>query len=98
MAVPSVYYNLGNYYEKKLDKEEVKRKLSKLRLLVSGSSALPEKEMLKWRSISGQDILERFGMTEIGMGLSNLYDERVPGKVGYPLPGVEAALLEIEKL
>jgi len=57
---------------------------------------LPESEMRRWRAISGQDILERFGMTEIGMGLSNSYlSHKLPGKVGMPLPGVEAALLDI---
>jgi malonyl-CoA/methylmalonyl-CoA synthetase len=51
--------------------------------------------MEKWREISGHVLLERYGMTEIGMGLSNpLQGERVPGSVGFPLPGVEARLAD----
>ncbi len=67
--------------------------------MVSGSSALPEKDMHLWHSISGHFLLERYGMTEIGMGLSNpLSGPRVPGHVGFPLPGVQAALLDTDKL
>lgn len=42
-----------------------------MRLMVSGSAALPERDMLVWNKISGHMLLERFGMTEIGMALSN---------------------------
>jgi malonyl-CoA/methylmalonyl-CoA synthetase len=49
----------------------------------------------RWRAISGHTLLERYGMTEIGMALSNpLHGERRPGFVGAPLPGVEARLVE----
>jgi len=42
---------------------------------------------------TGQPLLERYGMTEAGMLLSNsLAGERRPGCVGTPLPGVEARL------
>src|SRR5690606_11560704 len=45
--------------------------------------------------ITGHVLLERYGMTEIGMALSNpLAGKRVPGKVGGPLPGVEVALID----
>lgn len=39
--------------------------------MVSGSAALPEKVMETWEEISGHTLLERYGMTEIGMGISN---------------------------
>ena len=43
--------------------------------------------------VSGHDLLERYGMTEIGMGLSNpLHGVRRPGFVGLPLPGVTAKI------
>jgi malonyl-CoA/methylmalonyl-CoA synthetase len=46
-----------------------------------------------WTELTGQKLLERYGMTEIGMALSNPYDsERRPGAVGQPLPGVEIRL------
>jgi malonyl-CoA/methylmalonyl-CoA synthetase len=48
----------------------------------------------RWKEISGHTLLERYGMTEIGMALSNpLRGERVPGSVGTPLPGVEVQLV-----
>ena len=65
--------------------------------MVSGSSALPEKDMILWNQISGHYLLERYGMTEIGMGLSNPYDGvRKPGFVGKPLPKVSASLLDLD--
>jgi malonyl-CoA/methylmalonyl-CoA synthetase len=51
----------------------------------------------RWRELSGHTLLERYGMTEIGMGLSNPYRGiRVPGSVGTPLPGVEIRLVDEE--
>ena len=41
--------------------------------MVSGSAALPEGQFKSWEELSGQRLLERFGMTEIGMALSNSY-------------------------
>jgi malonyl-CoA/methylmalonyl-CoA synthetase len=65
-----------------------------LRLMVSGSAALPVTTLQRWKEISGHTLLERYGMTEIGMALSNpLHGERVPGSVGRPLPGVEVQLV-----
>jgi malonyl-CoA/methylmalonyl-CoA synthetase len=64
-----------------------------MRLMVSGSAALPVSTMLRWKEISGHTLLERYGMTEIGMALSNpLCGNRVSGSVGKPLPGVEVQL------
>lgn len=97
MAVPTIYYKLIAYWDQSTDEE--KSKLSsaanKLRLMVSGSAALPVPVLEKWRTISGHTLLERYGMTEIGMGLSNSYrGERRPGHVGLPLPGVEMRLVD----
>jgi malonyl-CoA/methylmalonyl-CoA synthetase len=67
----------------------------RMRLMVSGSAPLPAQILERWREISGHPLLERYGMTEIGMGLSNpLAGERIPGHVGTPLPGVEVRLLD----
>jgi len=66
-----------------------------LRLMMSGSAALPVSILERWRAISGHTLLERYGMTEIGMALSNPLDgERRPGCVGMPLPGVEVRLVD----
>lgn len=75
MAVPTVYYNLIEYYKsKQLDKRTVKSGLSKLRLMVSGSASLPTPIFEEWERISGHRLLERYGMTEIGMAISNSYE------------------------
>ncbi|MCX7002548.1 MAG: acyl-CoA synthetase [bacterium] len=97
MAVPTIYTRLIAYWEAAPDEE--KQQLSdgcrRLRLMVSGSAALPVSVFEKWRSISGHALLERYGMTEIGMALSNpLRGERRPGHVGAPLPGVAARLVD----
>jgi malonyl-CoA/methylmalonyl-CoA synthetase len=92
MAVPTVYAKLITAW-KQADPER-QQKISEgcraMRLMVSGSAALPVTTLEAWREISGHVLLERYGMTEIGMGLSNpLCGERVPGHVGRPLPRVE---------
>ena len=62
--------------------------------MVCGSAALPVSTLERWREITGHTLLERYGMTEIGMALSNpLHGTRVPGSVGSPLPGVEVQLV-----
>uniref|UniRef100_A0A673UMY8 Acyl-CoA synthetase family member 3 n=1 Tax=Suricata suricatta TaxID=37032 RepID=A0A673UMY8_SURSU len=63
-------------------------------LMVSGSAALPVPVLEKWQRVTGHTLLERYGMTEIGMALSNpLTGARVPGSVGTPLPGVEVRIV-----
>jgi malonyl-CoA/methylmalonyl-CoA synthetase len=63
--------------------------------MVSGSAALPESVLARWREITGHVLLERYGMTETGMILSNpLHGERVAGTVGTPLPGVEVKVVD----
>jgi malonyl-CoA/methylmalonyl-CoA synthetase len=70
-----------------------------LRLTVSGSAACPVPTQTAWRETTGGDVLlERYGMTEIGMALSNpLRGTRTPGAVGTPLPGVEVKIVEEER-
>ncbi len=65
-----------------------------LRLMVSGSAALPVSTLERWREITGHVLLERYGMTELGMVLSNSLTRRVPGHVGEPLPGVEVRIMD----
>jgi malonyl-CoA/methylmalonyl-CoA synthetase len=65
-----------------------------LRLATSGSAALPVTLGERWRAITGAYPLERFGMTEIGVGMSNPVDGvRKPGCVGLPLPTVETRIV-----
>jgi malonyl-CoA/methylmalonyl-CoA synthetase len=63
--------------------------------MVSGSAALPVQTLARWREITGHTLLERYGMTEIGMALSNpLHGDRRAGSVGAPLPGMEVRLVD----
>ncbi len=97
MAVPDVYSRLIAAWEAAPPARQ--RAMSDacraMRLMVSGSSALPVPRLEAWRNITGHTLLERYGMTEIGMALSNpLHDERKPGYVGTPLPGVSVRLVD----
>lgn len=97
MAVPTIYVKLINAWESA--DLELQQKMSQgcaqMRLMVSGSAALPVQVLEKWQNISGHFLLERYGMTEIGMALSNpLHGERLAGYVGKPLPGVEVRLVD----
>lgn len=96
MAVPTIYYKLIDYWDQASNdkKHEYSDALKKFRLMISGSAALPVPVLKKWRDISGYTLLERYGMTEIGMALSNPYSgERRAGHVGQPLPGVDIRLI-----
>ncbi len=97
MAVPTIYFKLISYWENlPADKQkQISATLTKFRLMVSGSAALPVSVMEKWRGISNHNLLERYGMTEIGMGISNPYSgERRAGYIGKPLPGVKIRLTD----
>jgi malonyl-CoA/methylmalonyl-CoA synthetase len=96
-AVPTIYHRLIASWD--AAPPDVRRRRSEgvrgLRLMMSGSAALPVKTLERWREISGHTLLERYGMTEIGMALANpLNGERRPGCVGTPLPGVEVRLVD----
>jgi malonyl-CoA/methylmalonyl-CoA synthetase len=96
MAVPTVYVKLIAVWDAASPERRatLSEACAKLRLMVSGSAALPVSTLERWKEISGHTLLERYGMTEIGMALSNpLRGERVPGSVGTPLPSVEVQLV-----
>jgi malonyl-CoA/methylmalonyl-CoA synthetase len=95
--VPTIYHRLVASWEAAPPATERARSAGcrKLRLMMSGSAALPVQTLERWRDVSGHTLLERYGMTEIGMALSNpLHGDRRPGFVGAPLPGVEARLTD----
>ncbi len=97
MAVPTVYAKLVAAWDAAGHATRIRRSEAcrQLRLMVSGSAALPVPLFARWEELSGHRLLERYGMTEIGMALSNpLRGDRVPGSVGAPLPGVDVALVE----
>lgn len=79
-----------------------KRAISRknLRLNISGSAALPTPTKSAWTELSGGNVLlERYGMTEVGMAISCGLSRRgrVDGSVGWPLPSVEVRLWDTDK-
>ena len=97
MAVPTIYVKLIAALEQMpaAEREAAAGGFAAMRLMVSGSAACPVSVHEKWQALTGQTLLERYGMTEIGMALSNPYvGERRPGTVGQPLPGVDVILVD----
>jgi malonyl-CoA/methylmalonyl-CoA synthetase len=91
MAVPTFYVRL-------LDEPGFTRDLTRhMRLFTSGSAPLLPETHRSFRERTGHAILERYGMTETNMNTSNPYDgDRIPGTVGFPLPGVEVRVADPE--
>jgi malonyl-CoA/methylmalonyl-CoA synthetase len=71
--------------------------LDRMRLFCSGSAPLEVETFHAFQALTGHAILERYGMTETGMNLSNPYTgRRIPGTVGTPLPGVSMRIIDRE--
>lgn len=99
MAVPTIYFSLLQHYKSAMQEQQLvwTKAAASFRLMVSGSAALRPELWQEWETISGQQLLERYGMTEIGMALSNpLKGTREPGLVGKPLPGVRCRIRNAE--
>lgn len=102
MAVPTIYAKLIQHYDKMFSskapfsrsKEFIRAAcMQKIRLMVSGSASLPVPVLERWKEITGHTLLERYGMTEIGMALTNpLHGTRKPGYVGKPFPGIKVCI------
>lgn len=91
MGVPTFYTRL--LQSPNLTKEST----SHMRLFVSGSAPLLAETHREWSARTGHAVLERYGMTETNMNTSNPYDgDRVPGAVGFPLPGVSVRVTNPE--
>ncbi|MCL6284887.1 malonyl-CoA synthase [Ruegeria sp. 2012CJ41-6] len=88
MGVPTFYTRLL------ADPRLTRERAAKMRLFISGSAPLLVDTHEQWEARTGHRILERYGMTETNMSTSNPYDgERRAGTVGFPLPGVEARIM-----
>lgn len=102
-SVPAAYKKILSYLETRPqeEKDRFRRKMQEnVRLFVSGSSALPVPVLKEFEAASGHKMLERYGMTELGMVFSQPYEtatgtERIPGTVGLPLPTVEVKLRKV---
>jgi len=92
-GVPTVYVRLLDPVI--VDDANAKAIGSHARLFVSGSAPLPAHVHEAFRAKFGHTILERYGMSEALMIMSNLYQgERRAGAVGPPLPGVSARVVD----
>lgn len=88
-GVPAIHRRLLELPPRRLEA------LRRLRLVTSGSGPLSPSLAEAFRSATGVSLLERYGLTESGLDVSNPYDgDRPPGQVGTPLPGVEVELRE----
>lgn len=95
-GVPTMYaYLLQGYKGMDEDAQKVATSAAQqLRLMMCGSSALPQPVMNEWEKLTGHRLLERYGMTEFVMALSNPYHgARKAGTVGKPLPGVQVKIV-----
>jgi malonyl-CoA/methylmalonyl-CoA synthetase len=93
-GVPTMYHRLALAAE---EEPRIAAALARARLLVSGSAALPAVEHVRIESICGQQVVERYGMTETMMICAVRADgERRAGYVGRPVPGVEIRLVDDE--
>ncbi len=96
---PTLFFGVPTIYVRLLEvPEETAREIgARMRLFVSGSAPLPAQVLEAFRALYGHTILERYGMTETLMNISNPYPgERRAGTVGLPLPGISVRLLDEE--
>jgi len=97
MAVPTIHAKLFAAFDSADAQKQARwsRGACTLRLVTSGSAALPQAVGERWRSMTGAYPLERFGMTEIGVGSANPLAPhlRRPGTVGLPLPTVRSRIV-----
>ena len=90
-GVPTMYHRLA---EEAGANQRLAEALGRPRLLVSGSAPLPAPDFERMRELTGQEIVERYGLTETLMNAAvRASGERRPGYVGEPLPGVEVRLV-----
>jgi malonyl-CoA/methylmalonyl-CoA synthetase len=94
---PTLFFGVPTIYVRLLDIPTATARIigRALRLCVSGSAPLPAQVLEEFHECFGHTILERYGMTETLMNMSNPYiGERRPGSVGLPLPGILVRLLD----
>ena len=98
---PTLFFGVPTVYVRLLDTPpDIARAIgARMRLFVSGSAPLPAHVLEQFRELFGHTILERYGMTETFMTISNPYaGERRAGTVGFPLPGVSVRIEDGELL
>ncbi len=98
MARATVMMGVPTFYTRLLQHQGLSKQATEhMRLFISGSAPLLADTHREWFARTGHAVLERYGMTETNMNTSNPYDgERVPGAVGFPLPGVSVRVTDPE--
>ena len=98
MPRANVLMGVPTFYSRLLGEGDFTRELvAHMRLFVSGSAPLSAETHKEFSARTGHAILERYGMTETNMNTSTPYDgDRVPGSVGFPLPGVDLRITHPE--
>ena len=95
MAQATCLMGVPTFYTRLLKAPGLAEAAKGMRLFVSGSAPLLAETHRDFEAITGQAILERYGMTETNMNTSNPYDgARRAGTVGPPLPGVEVRITD----
>jgi malonyl-CoA/methylmalonyl-CoA synthetase len=94
----TVLMGVPTFYTRLLQNPALSHETTKhMRLFISGSAPLLAETHREWSARTGHAVLERYGMTETNMNTSNPYDgDRVPGAVGFPLPGVSVRVTDPE--
>jgi len=96
---PTLFFGVPTVYVRLLETPPATAQTigGRMRLFVSGSAPLPAQVLEQFQDLFGHTILERYGMTETFMTISNPYaGERRPGSVGFPLPGVSIRIIPDE--
>ena len=98
MARATVLMGVPTFYTRLLQNPALSKETTKhMRLFISGSAPLLAETHREWSARTGHAVLERYGMTETNMNTSNPYDgDRVPGAVGFALPGVSVRVTDPE--
>ncbi|MCP1974094.1 malonate--CoA ligase [Bradyrhizobium elkanii] len=98
MARATVMMGVPTFYTRLLQNPGLNKDATRhMRLFISGSAPLLADTHREWSARTGHAVLERYGMTETNMNTSNPYDgDRVPGAVGFALPGVSVRVTDPE--
>lgn len=99
MSVPTMYHRLLAAFDAQVARQDERRaRAAALALCTSGSAALPVTLAARWQALHGRIPLERYGMTEIGVGCSNPWEaeDRRRGTVGPPLATQEMRIVDAE--
>ncbi|MFL2528324.1 MAG: AMP-binding protein [Candidatus Azotimanducaceae bacterium] len=92
----TVYMGVPTNYTRLLAQPELtKQSCSNMRIFISGSAPLLVSTFEEFKLRTGHTIVERYGMSETGMNISNpIHRKRKAGTVGFPLPGIECRIVD----